>query len=519
VSVTSLLGSIRSIAFAAAQVVERPDLRAQCNDTVARCDEPLRIAFAGQTKAGKSTLLNALIGERVAATDHAECTRMITWYRHGPAYSVNAEMADGTRVTLPFARVNGQLRLDLDHRQPEFVERLTVTVPSRKLETSTLIDTPGIGSNTDFLHQRSINFLSADDTPSAADAVIYLMRHAHDTDVRFLEAIRDDSQMYPSPAHSIGVLSRADEIGACRLDAMASARRIAARYSHHERLTPLVQRVIPVCGLLAESAATLTQHEFDLLTSIAAWPVADFEHASTSVDDFIAGPHAVIGGGDERTDLLRRFGIYGTRLATMLLRSRQRYTATSLAVELAARSGLHDLTEQLETVFSSRGELLKAKSALRTMTEVCAQAPHTTAAIRRQLEQLRANAHELVELELLVALRTEPFHLTDGALDDARRLLGESGTLAWQRVGGSIGDSADDIMRLATEAHDRWTHRATNPLTRGATAALCSGVVRSCEALVHPSAGLEARPDHTSPSRTSTSRTENGQHHGLHTWS
>ena len=39
-----------------------------------RLDEPLRVAIAGKVKAGKSTLLNALVGEQVAPTDAGECT-------------------------------------------------------------------------------------------------------------------------------------------------------------------------------------------------------------------------------------------------------------------------------------------------------------------------------------------------------------------------------------------------------------------------------------------------------------
>ena len=42
---------------------------------LARFDEPLRVAIAGKVKAGKSTLLNALVGEAIAPTDAGECTR------------------------------------------------------------------------------------------------------------------------------------------------------------------------------------------------------------------------------------------------------------------------------------------------------------------------------------------------------------------------------------------------------------------------------------------------------------
>ena len=41
-----------------------------------RLAEPLRIAIAGMVKAGKSTLLNAIMGEEIAPTDTGECTRM-----------------------------------------------------------------------------------------------------------------------------------------------------------------------------------------------------------------------------------------------------------------------------------------------------------------------------------------------------------------------------------------------------------------------------------------------------------
>ncbi len=56
--------------------------------------------------------------------------------------------------------------------------------------------------------------LTADDgAPSVADAVLYLLRHAHASDVRFLEAFHDDELAKGTPVNAVGVLSRADEIG------------------------------------------------------------------------------------------------------------------------------------------------------------------------------------------------------------------------------------------------------------------------------------------------------------------
>ena len=68
---------------AAAAYADHPTGSRVVADLARRLEEPLRVAVAGRIKAGKSTLLNALLGEEVAATDAGECTLVPTWYRHG----------------------------------------------------------------------------------------------------------------------------------------------------------------------------------------------------------------------------------------------------------------------------------------------------------------------------------------------------------------------------------------------------------------------------------------------------
>jgi hypothetical protein len=124
-----------------------------------RLHEPLRVAIAGRVKAGKSTLLNSLVGERLAKTDASECTRIVTWYRYGDAYSVEHVGPDGSRGELRFDRADGSLDIHLDGRDPAGIESIDVQWPARRLRNLTLIDTPGLESTTPEAGERTRRFL------------------------------------------------------------------------------------------------------------------------------------------------------------------------------------------------------------------------------------------------------------------------------------------------------------------------------------------------------------------------
>ena len=150
----------------------------------------------------------------------------MTWYRNAIGYRVVAGLHDGSRRDLTFSRRDGALDIDLAGLDVADVDRLDVGWPSAKLADLTLIDTPGLASATEGTSERTERALLDDgEGPGEADAVLYLMRHLHRSDVGFLEAFMDRSVAHASPINAIVVLSRADEIGAARPDALDSARR------------------------------------------------------------------------------------------------------------------------------------------------------------------------------------------------------------------------------------------------------------------------------------------------------
>ena len=117
-------------------------------------------------------------------------------------------------MTRPWNRESGALEVDLGELSAADVDRIEVGWPTSRLRDLTILDTPGIASISADISARTHRVLAADDgRVPVADAVLYLMRHTHASDVRFLESFHDDELAHGTPMNSVGVLSRADEIG------------------------------------------------------------------------------------------------------------------------------------------------------------------------------------------------------------------------------------------------------------------------------------------------------------------
>lgn len=450
-----------------------------------RLDEPLRVAIAGKVKAGKSTLLNALVGEAIAPTDAGECTRVLTWYRDGPSPRILLHPTEGAPTRLPVVRRDGALEIDLGGVPAERVDRLVVDWPAQSLRGTTLIDTPGIASLSTEVARRTSRFLDPDDeTPTEADAVIYLMRHLHAADAEFLESFSDRSVARATAVNTVAVLSRADEIGGGRVDAMLSARAIATRYRAEPALRGLCQNVVAVAGLLAHTGRTLRQAEFAALADLAAAPRDDLDAALLSADRFLRpGTELTTSSVEYRRDLLTRFGIFGIRLSTMLIRQGVRTPAT-LAAELVARSGLEELQRILRTQFAGRRAVLKARSALLALDRLLRLDGDDGRGLAIEVERILAGAHEFAELRLLSALRAGAVTLPEGLTEEAERLLGDTGPAPAVRLGLPPNAASDQLRHTALHTLRRWRQHAENPLLPRRATDACRVLVRTCEGIL-----------------------------------
>ena len=490
---TALTDRLRSLLDDALEAYRGTEGEAALRAARERIDQPLRVAIAGRVKAGKSTLLNALMGERIAPTDAGECTRIVTWYRDGHTSRVTLDLDGGATLPGAFRRDGGgAIEVDLAGHAPTAVKRMVVDWPSRRLAHMTLIDTPGIASITTEASARTIEFLAHDDDdPGEADAVIYLLRHVHADDVRFLEAFHDRELAQPTPVNALGVLSRADEIGVCRLDALESATRIAARLSADPRIRRLCQTVIPVAGLLAQAAAMLTEDHVTVLRAVRSTPDDVRESLLLTPDRFVALRGDVVVVPAQRAQVLADLGWFGVRLGVQALVDDPAMTASRLAPLLREASGIERLRTVLTQQLAARADVLKARSAALVLDQVLARDASGSQAredLTTRLEAELASAHDYAELRLLSLLRAGVVRLPDTDVLDAGRLLGVGGQTPSARVG--LPDEAPSA-EIAAAAHDqltRWRRRAEHPLSDRAIKDAAAVLVRTCEGIVMDSA-------------------------------
>jgi replication fork clamp-binding protein CrfC len=474
----------------------RPEVFYELDRIGARLNEPIRIALAGTLKAGKSTLLNALVGQDIAPTDATEATRIVTWFRHGATPKVTANHWGGRHSNVPINHSSG-LTFDFRMLNPADVADLDVEWPAEELVETTIIDTPGTSSLTREASERTLRLLVPPDGVPRVDAVVFLLRTLNAADIALLKQI---GQLVGGSAGALGIIgvaSRADEIGAGRIDAMLSAADVAQRFTREMNQTGICQAVVPVSGLLALTARTLRQSEFIALQKLASADKTELSKAMLSVDRFVRVDSPLPVDAATRAQLLDRLGMFGLRISLAVLAAGVT-DAAGLADELLERSGLVALREVIDQQFAQRSDMLKAHTALVSLRRFVEAFPIVaTPYVIADIDPLLGDTHAFEELRMLSQLSSRPTTLNEEELASLRRIIGGSGTRPVSRLGLNPENvDPEEGPRAAFAAAQRWRRRAEHPLNDPFTTKACRAAVRSAEAMVADFAthGYDGRP-------------------------
>lgn len=454
-----------------------PHASAWVHHQVRRLEAPLSVAIIGPRQAGKSTLLNALAGAELAATGAGTSIPVAAWYTDGPTARALAYSSGGSALELPMSSPGTEPGVVSGTEVPAETERVMIEWPARSLRGIALIDTPGVdtpGSGPGW--SRLLH------TVAEADAVVYVTPRPRPGDVEFLEALHGSPLARANPVNVVVVFSRADETGAGTVEAMITARRIARQHLRDSGLAALCQHILPVAGLLSEGARTLQEPDFAALAGLAGMAQNTLSALLVSADRLVAATAVPSVSAEARTRLLRRFGLYGIRLATTLIR-RGFDTTRSLSAELTQRGGLADLRETISQLFTGERDVLKARSALLNLETVLRSDPQPgTRELFFEVQRLLAGAHEFRELRLLAALRAGRTGLPGDLVEEAVQLTGGHGRSPRERLGSEAGDG--ELIEIAGGALEQWRHHAENPLAAQTARQAAQTVVRSCEGLI-----------------------------------
>lgn len=431
----------------------------------ARLLAPLRVAVAGSVSSGKSTLVNALLGQQVAPVDAGECTRIVTWFRYDHHQRIEVQRRDGSLTQVPFDPGN---KVPQEIGVPASdVARLIVHLSNERLRNLTIIDTPGLNTVTDENQQAAASALGlADDREGSdsrvamadADALLFLTPHVRESDVEVLEQFRAlFGASGLSAANAVGVLSKVDRL-APDGDPWPVAHRLAT--AARDKMAGVVSDVVPVMGLLAETAATdgFTEADGHALEAVARLDELDLEDALLSPQDFL---DADIDGvdRDRRRRLLSMLDLHGIAVGVELVAGGAR-GASALLDGLRRRSGLEPLVTKVEADFARRAEALKARGALADVRRILLAAEGEEAvvapALAGPLERIELDPalQVLRLLDAVRALEEGSVVVPDDLADDLRRLVMEDGVD--RQLGLSPGASPAEIEATVGAAVAEW---------------------------------------------------------------
>lgn len=198
---------------------ETDDLVRQLDQLELRLNENrLKIAMIGAFSSGKSTFINALLGQKIVKSAKRACTAAVTEICHGPVNEIRVKMKDGHVKQFPTnteqaaidAEFTGFLeKYQADNTYAEQVESIRVVLQKDILDNDAiLLDTPGFNSGVD-IHQEVIERVLSRE----ADAGVFLFSAQIAADMKELEILERFRDKLGNIFFVVTKIDKADDTG------------------------------------------------------------------------------------------------------------------------------------------------------------------------------------------------------------------------------------------------------------------------------------------------------------------
>jgi GTPase SAR1 family protein len=216
-----------------------------------RLARPLTIAIMGEFSAGKSTFVNALLGEAVAPMGVLPTTNTINVFRRGTGRGARVHYRDGSISTVTATELDAYLR-NLDDKEANRIRHLEIDRVGERMGDAAVVDTPGLNALDEYHERVARAFIEQ------ADAVVWIFSATQGgtaTQAGILAELREGGRKV------LGILNKVDT-----LDSEAERKELADYL--REQLGAVLVEVMPLSASAALKHRTSNASGSDPFTPI-----------------------------------------------------------------------------------------------------------------------------------------------------------------------------------------------------------------------------------------------------------
>lgn len=445
-----------------------------------RLDQPLRVAVVGIEKAGKSTFMNTLLGEKLVLTGILETTYTVCWFRYGKEKSITICFRNGTTREVKFdelkawsAREGKKVNEELNQ-----VKYLIIRYPNEVLKQFEFIDTPGLNSIYQTDSQNTLDVLQINGSKdtlyeaSVADAIIYAYnRSAGSFDLKILEAFREGNETVTSPINSIGIMTKVDATGIWNVEADKTPVELATTVTKKDLSNSNVKRclytILPVCAKVVEGYSELTSEDWNTLYRLEKRTELNLQDDLMDASDFANSQEIEfmeLGSTKVRKHLMDTVGQYG--VFELCRQLHLGYSKDQIGEILPEICGIQPIKDLLKKHFGNRSFLIKTQFILERLRAATKKMVRTSKDNR--LKEICSNLNDKIdslyeedqrfrEIEILRQYYNGVLEFEeDEELEEFLQITGEDGNSVESRLGVKEPCTVLELEQIALRKAVKW---------------------------------------------------------------
>ncbi|MFB3845203.1 MAG: dynamin family protein [Candidatus Cloacimonadaceae bacterium] len=347
---------------------------------------PFTIAFIGQMRSGKSTLINSIMGTDLAPVGINETTATINWFRYSNKSNTKTFRVywhDGSISDYPLHEIQKWIGMQENILRTKWIDFYS---NSDLLKITNIVDTPGTRSTIPEHDKSTLGFLLEEQTlfhGGKADAIVYVINpNIRTEDNELLNLFGLKTRLPGASAYnSIAVIQKWEH-----LEGFAWEKAKDRAKNFERALEGKVACVIPTSGLLAQ---VVTSNSVDvwqeLLDYVRDKSISNIEDDLLTQDDFPV------------ESLKQSINWLVLPLCCRFAKHKNINKVDDLVMELLDLSGVSQLTDMLTKHFISKAKIIKLGTAVNKAIEVGAE---VKIKIRQELtrqQQLDHDASDAIE--------------------------------------------------------------------------------------------------------------------------